>query len=82
MNGILRALFDDEYDITPKRDKKQRELDETLCAEWNKVRDALSVEFVDYLLTLEAERSDRQNFWYYQAGFRLGARLMLEALGD
>lgn len=36
--------------------------------------------FMDRLLDLEAERDDRRAFHYYRAGFRLGVRLMLEAL--
>ena len=39
-------------------------------------------EFVDRLLDLEGERQDWRAFRYYQAGFRLGARLMLEALSS
>ena len=39
-------------------------------------------EFIDRLFTLEAEQEHRQAFHYYQAGFRLGARLMLEALSS
>ena len=31
MKDILREIFDGEYDITPKRDKTQQELDEKLC---------------------------------------------------
>ena len=38
MNGILREIFDDEYDITPKRGKRQREIDEQLCGEWDKIK--------------------------------------------
>lgn len=80
MKDILRKIFDDEYDITPERDKTQRELDLEACEEWNKVQAMFGDEFVDRLLALEGERGDWQNFHYYQAGFQLGVRLMLEAL--
>ena len=81
MNSILREIFDDEYDITPKRDKTQQELDEKLCAEWDKIGKMFGDEFADRLFTLEGEKEDWRAFHYYQAGFRLGVRLMLEALG-
>ena len=82
MSGILRELFNDEYDITPKRDKKQRELDLKICEEWNKVQTMFGGEFIDRLFALEGEREDWTAFHYYRAGFRLGVRLMLEGLGD
>lgn len=81
MNEILRELFDGEYDVTPKRDKKQQQICEQLCAEWDKVQRMFGDEFVDRLFELEGEKEDWRAFRYYQAGFRLGVRLMLEALG-
>ena len=81
MKDILREIFDDEYDITPKRDKAQQNLEKKLYAEWDKVQRMFGDEFIDRLFTLEAEQAHRQSFHYYQAGFRLGVRLMLEALG-
>lgn len=81
MNDILREIFDGEYDITPKRGKTQQELDKKLCAEWDKVQRTLGDEFIDRLFELEGEKEDWRAFHYYRAGFRLGVRLMLEALG-
>ena len=81
MRDILREIFDDEYDITPKRDKTQLELDLTACKEWKKVQTMFGDEFVDRLLELEGEQEDWRAFHYYRAGFQLGVRLMLEALG-
>lgn len=80
MNGILREIFDDEYDITPKRGKRQREIDEQLCGEWDTIKAVFGVEFIDRLLALEGEQENWRAFHYYRAGFRLGACLMLEAL--
>ena len=81
MKDILREIFDGEYDITPKRDKTQQELDEKLCAEWDKVQKMFGVEFIDRLFELEGEKEGWRAFHYYREGFRLGVRLMLEALG-
>ena len=81
MNDILRETYDGEYDITPKRDREQQEIDKKLCAEWDKVQKMLGDEFVDRLFELEGEKEDWRAYHYYQAGFRLGVRLMLEALG-
>lgn len=81
MNSLLREIFDNEYDITPKRDKEQQEIDKKLCVELDTIQRMFGDGFIDRLLDLEGEREDRLNFHYYQAGFRLGVRLMLEALG-
>ena len=81
MKDILREIFDREYDITPKRDKTQQELDEKLCAEWDKVQKMFGDEFIDRLFELEGEKEGWRAFHYYREGFRLGVRLMLEALG-
>ena len=80
MNNILREIFDGGYDFTPQRDEKQHSLDQKAYEEWDKVQRMFGGEFVDRLLDLEGERQDWRAFRYYQAGFRLGARLMLEAL--
>ena len=81
MKDILREIFDGEYDITPKRNKTQQELDEKLCAEWDKVQKMFGDEFIDRLFELEGEKEGWRAFHYYREGFRLGVRLMLEALG-
>ena len=80
MKDILREIFDDKYDITPKRNKEQQELEQKIYEEWEKVQRMLGDEFADRLFFLEGEREDWRAFHYYQAGFRLGVRLMLEAL--
>ena len=82
MKDILREIFDDKYDITPKRNKEQQELEQKIYEEWEKVQRMLGDEFADRLFFLEGEREDWRAFHYYQAGFRLGVRLMLEALGN
>ena len=80
MNNILYDIYNGEYDITPGRDKKQQELYDRLCAEWDKVKDVFGDEIIDRILGIEGELDDLRSFHYYQAGFHLGARLMLEAL--
>lgn len=81
MNDILREIFDGDYDITPERDKEQQELEQKIYEEWDKVQRMFGDEFVERLFDLEGEREDWRAFHYYQAGFRLGVRLVLEALG-
>lgn len=81
MKSLLREIFDGEYDITPKRDKEQQKLEQKIYEEWDKVQGAFGDEFIDRLFDLEGEKEDWRAFRYYQAGFRLGVRLMLEALG-
>ena len=81
MNAILRELFGGDYDITPERNKEQQDLDKKLCDELDKIQRMFGDEFTERLLDLEGEREEWRAFHYYQAGFRLGVRLMLEALG-
>ena len=80
MNSLLYELYNGDYDTIPKWDLAQRELEKKIGDEWDKVQKMLGDEFVDRLLTLEAERADIRNFRYYREGFQLGVRLMLEAL--
>ena len=44
---ILQKIFDGKYDITPIADKKQQELDDKCCAEWDRVVQVLGLEFAD-----------------------------------
>ena len=80
MPSLLYEIYNGDYSVTPKWDEKQQELAKKLCAEWEKVEKMFGDAFTDRLLELEAEQDDRRAFHYYREGFRLGARLMLEAL--
>lgn len=80
MDSLLYEIYSGEYDCTPERDEKQQELYKKLCAEWDKVQRMLGDEFTDRVFDLEGELEDRRSFQYYRAGFRLGVRLMLEAV--
>ena len=80
MESILYQIFNGDYDITPKRDKKQQELCDKRSAELEKVQAVFGIEFMDRLFDLEAEEEVQENYQYYRSGFLLGARLMLEAL--
>ena len=82
MKNILYQLFSGEYDITPKRSKKQQELCDQIFAELDKVKAVFGDEFLDRLLELIGERMNLENFQYYRSGLVLGARLMLEALNQ
>lgn len=80
MSSLLYEIYSGDYDITPERDKKQQELEKTLCEEWDKIQAVFGDVFIDRLLELEAEREDWRAFHYYREGFLLGVRLMLEGL--
>lgn len=80
MEDILYQLFSGEYDITPKRSKKQQELCDQIFAELNKVKAVFGDEFLDRLLDLSGERMNLENLQYYRSGLILGISLMLEAL--
>ena len=78
MEHILYQLFSGEYDITPKRDKKQQELLSQIFSELDRVEAAFGTEFLDRLYDLDAETRQQQNFHYFHSGRVLGVRLMLE----
>lgn len=80
MHSLLYEIYSGDYDTTPERDKKQQELYNKLYAEGEKVQRMFGDEFMNHLFDIESELEDRRSFQYYQAGFRLGVRLMLEAL--
>lgn len=80
MDSLLYQIYSGEYDFTPKRDKEQQELYKKLCAEWDKVQRMFGDKFTDRIFDLEGELEDRRSFQSYREGFRLGVRLMLEAL--
>ena len=82
MENILYQLFSGEYDITPKRDKKQQELCDQIFAELDKAEAAFGADYLDHLFALDGELNHWKTFQYYRSGFLLGARLMLEALNQ
>lgn len=78
MLNLLYKIYTDNYDVTPKRGKKQQELYEKLYAEWDKVQQMFGDEFVNHIFNIQGELEDWQSFYYYRQGFRLGAQLMME----
>ena len=80
MDSLLYHLYTGNYDFTPKPDKAQRELEQKLFTEWERIQEELGLEFVDRMFQLEAEREDIREFLAFREGFRLGIRLALEGV--
>lgn len=80
MDSLLYQIYSGEYDFNPERDETQRQLYKKRYEEWDKVQRMFGDEFIDRVFRLEGELDDRRAFQSYRAGFRLGVRLMLEAL--
>ena len=80
MDSLLFEIYNGNYCTAPKYDLGEAELNKKLGAKWDEVQKALGSEFLDCLLSLDGERIDREGFYYYREGFRLGVSLMLEAL--
>ena len=78
MLNLLYKIYTDNYDVTPKRGKKQQELYEKLYAEWDKVQQMFGDEFINSIFNIQGKLEDWQSFYYYRQGFRLGAQLMME----
>ena len=79
MDNLLYTIYNGDYDISMKYEKKQQELSQQLYDEWDKVQRMFGERFVDRIFDLEGELEDLMGFHCYQEGFRLGVRLMLEA---
>ena len=81
MSDILIMLFNGTYDPTPNVNDEQRELLSQLNSLSQPVQDLLGLEFVDRFNAVHAELEEYSGQHYFREGFRLGARMMLEALG-
>ena len=78
MNSLLFELYNGDYDVTPKLDKAQEEINRNLCVLLEQIQEQLGLDTVDQLTGLYAQRGDLSDFRYYREGFRLGVQLMLE----
>ena len=76
MDRLLFEIYNDTYSIAPKYDLREAEFNKKLGEKWEKVQKALGDEFLDSLLSLDGERIDREGFYYYREGFRLGVSLI------
>jgi len=81
MNNLLVMLFNGTYDPTPNVIGEQQELLSQLSSLSQPVQDLLGLEFVDRFNAVHAELEECSGQHYFREGFRLGARMMLEALG-
>lgn len=80
MENILYELFNGDYNISENRNEAESKISREIIPMLNEVNEKFDEEFVDRLSDLYADRELQSNYRYYQAGFRLGVRLMLEAL--
>ncbi len=80
MDSLLYQLYSGDYDTALEPNKSLREVDKKLWAERDKVHKMFGDEFMEHFLELEDEREELREFLYFQKGFSLGIRLMLEAL--
>ena len=80
MEAILFQLLDGTYDPTPKVAAPDQTMPEDLLKLYRQMERTLGLEFVDRWDSLQGKREEWSGFQYYRVGFRLGARLMLEAL--
>ena len=80
MDDVLYQIFYGTYDPTPKAAAPDQAMPEDLLKLYRQMERTLGLEFVDRWDSLQGKREEGSGFQYYRAGFRLGARLMLEAL--
>ena len=80
MNDILSKLFHGDYYPTPFLTKKQQELTKQLMSYQDGVARWLGLDFLDEMEELQGEIHEIAQEKAFSDGFRLGARLMLEAL--
>ena len=80
MNDLLFTLFSGQYDPTPRLDERQQQLLDLRRPYDQAIHRAFGLRFVDEYHQLIGEQSDYTEWLSFQEGFRLGMRLMLEAL--
>lgn len=80
MDDVLYQIFYGTYDPTPKVAAPDQAMPEDLLKLYRQMERTLGLEFVDRWDSLQGKREEWSGFQYYRAGFRLGVRLMLEAL--
>ena len=80
MDDVLYQIFCGTYDPTPKAAAPDQAMPEDLLKLYRQMERTLGLEFVDRWDSLQGKREEWSGFQYYRAAFRLGARLMLEAL--
>lgn len=80
MDDILYALWNGDYDPTPERDREDKALSDQSAQFGSAVKEAFGLDFMDRWGEIEGEQADRRAFQHYREGFRLGVRLVLEAI--
>lgn len=80
MDDFLYQFFCGDYDPTPERDREDKALSGQSGQFISAVKEAFGLDFMDRWGEIEGERADRRAFQYYREGFRLGVRLVLEAI--
>ena len=80
MDDVLYQIFYGTYDPTPKAAAPDQAMPEDLLKLYRQMERTLGLEFVDRWDSLQGKREEWSGFQYYRAVFRLGARLMQEAL--
>ena len=80
MDDLLFTLFSGRYDPTPPLDERQREILARRQPYDRAIHQTFGLSFVDEYHGLVGELSEYTAWLSFQAGFRLGAELMLEVL--
>lgn len=80
MQDLLSQLFNGTYVPTMPKGKAQDEAEERLAEMYDKIGRGLGQDFETSFFSASAAEEERSNYFYYCAGFRLGAKLILEAI--
>ena len=79
-DSLLDDLFDNNYNPTPPLDEMQRKILAAQAPYEDAVQEAFGLKFIDEYELLARRLSEWRSRLYFREGFRLGSRLMREAL--
>lgn len=82
MDSLLYELYNGDYEIGTYLGKDEKKILKEIEPILDKVKAEFGLELVDRLSRSYADQRALSNYRHYREGFRLGARLMLEALTE
>lgn len=80
MNEVLYKLYNGDYDPEQEPDEEWQNISQRLLELGGKIQDTMGLAFLDQWSNVQVEANDWRCCRCYQAGFCLGARLMLDVL--
>lgn len=78
--SIIEEIYHGQYQPQAGRPNYPRNLQAEDIAFWDKVTEVMGSDFVDAHLYRLSKKADLTDLYHFREGFKLGVRLMLEAV--